>query len=103
MSDYKIFRAVEFDRDLRNLDNDLILRALKIESKLSINPYVGKSLSTKWLREKKVESYRIYYLIYEEFKIVYMVAISKKKNQQKVINTIRGFLEIYYTRIKNLI
>lgn len=67
----------------------------KIQDQLVLNPYVGKPLGVDWLREKKCGKYRVYYLIYEEQIIVFMVNISEKKYQQKVINTIKLFLERY--------
>ena len=66
------------------------------------NPYVGKPLGTKWFREKKFNVFRIYYLIYEDLKAVYVITLSGKKDQQKVINTIRHFLDKYRDEIEDL-
>ncbi len=74
-----------------------------IEDQLEINPYVGKPLGTKWFREKKLGKYRVYYLIYEDLKAVYIITISGKKDQQKAINTIRHFLDKYRGEIEDLV
>ena len=56
---------------------------------------MGRALESDYFREKKIGKFRIYYLIYKECIIVYMVTISEKKDQQRTINTIRLFLDKY--------
>ena len=75
----------------------------KIEDKLIENPFVGDPLGVKWFREKRIDKYRIYYIIYEDLNSVFMVAISEKKDQQKVINTIRLLFEFFREEIENLV
>ncbi len=60
---------------------------------LKINPFVGKPLGYSFLREKKYEDKRIYYLIYEEIKVVLLVSVSNKKTQQETIETIKDSFE----------
>ncbi|MEK6950250.1 MAG: hypothetical protein AABX13_00815 [Nanoarchaeota archaeon] len=48
--------------------------------------------------KKKKDKFRIYYLIYEEIKAVYLVGLSEKKDQQKIINTIWLFKKTSPTR-----
>ena len=43
---------------------------------------------------------RIYYLVYEEFQLVLLVATSGKKNQQEVIDAIKHLLPYYKEKIK---
>lgn len=74
-----------------------------IEDQLVENPYVGDPIKVHWFREKKHSKFRVYYLIYEETKAVYIVNISEKKDQQRIINTIWMLLEYYQNEIKNLI
>jgi len=42
-------------------------------------------------------------LVYENLQAVFMVAISEKKDQQKVINTIRLLLNFFRREIENLV
>lgn len=67
--------------------------AAKIPSHLTENPYVGKPLGYPYLREKKIGGRRVYYLIYEDLKLVLLVATSDKKNQQGTIDHIKGNLD----------
>mgnify|MGYP001566637471 FL=1 len=97
---YKIFTTEEFDKDFEKLDTS-IQRMIDNEIKqLETNPYVGKPLSYKFFREKKVRDYRFYYLIYDEYVVVFVVAISGKKDQQKAINKIRLLMPYYKEEIK---
>ena len=63
--------------------------AEKLPKKLSENPYVGRQLSYPFLREKRIKEKRIYYLIYEDLKLVLLVAVSGKKDQQETINHVK--------------
>ena len=75
----------------------------KIEDKLIENPFLGDSLGVKWFREKRIGKNRIYYFIYEDLQLVFMVAISEKKDQQRVINTIKLLFDFFRQEIENLI
>jgi len=67
--------------------------AAKIPSHLAENPYAGKPLGYPYLREKKIGGRRIYYLIYDDLKLVLLVATSDKKDQQATIDHIKGNLD----------
>lgn len=54
-----------------------------------------------FFREKKLNGNRIYYLVYEEFVIVLMVAVSDKRTQQGTIDDIKRRLDEYYTLVKD--
>lgn len=58
------------------------------EKKLEENPHTGKPIGFVWFREKKFGKYRLYFLIYEDLKAVFVVNLSEKKDQQKIINSI---------------
>lgn len=103
MIKYKIYHSERFDKELRKFDKDFQERVDKIEDKLVDNPCYGSPLKARWFREARYGKYRIYYIIYEEFESVFMVAISEKKDQQKVINTIRLLLEFFKEEFKNLV
>lgn len=99
---YRVFTAESFEKDLEKHPH-LKERVVNIKFQLIKNPYVGKPLSYKWFREKKLNGHRIYYLIYEDLKSVYVIALSDKKDQQKTINTIKLFLHKYRIELQNLI
>ena len=89
MAKYAIYHSKRFDEELSKFDADFQNYVDKIEEQLKDNPYLGKPLDAKWFREKKHGKYRIYFVVYEEFFAVFMVAISEKKDQQKVITTVK--------------
>ena len=103
MEKYKIYHSKRFNEELNKFDRDFIERVDKIENELVENPYSGKPLGVKWFREKRYEKYRVYYLLYDDLKAVFMVAISEKKNQQKIINTIRLLLDFFREELENLV
>ena len=61
--------------------------------KLAINPFIGDPLNYKFLREKRIREKRIYYLVYEDLKLVLLVATSGKKDQQATIGHIKDNLD----------
>ncbi|MEK6852529.1 MAG: hypothetical protein AABX59_01490 [Nanoarchaeota archaeon] len=103
MTKFKVFHSNKFDEILEKFPKDFKIRVDKIEDQLVENPYVGSPLGVKWFREKRIDKYRVYYIIYDKLRVVFMVGISEKKDQQKVINTIRLMLDFYDEEIKNLL
>lgn len=103
MVSYKIYHSERFDKELSKFDKDFKERIDKIEDQLVKNPYSGDSLGVLWFREKRYKKYRIYFLIYDNLESVFMVAISEKKDQQKVINTIKLLLNFFSEEIENLV
>ncbi len=89
MPKYKILTTEQFDRDFEKLDKSLQMQVAKEIEKLAENPFSGKPLGYKFFREKKIGNYRFYYLIYENEIVVFVIAISTKKDQQTAINTIK--------------
>ena len=102
MKRYKVYHSPRFDKELSKFDSYFHQRLDKIENQLVINPYVGDPIDTKWFREKRIDKYRVYYLIYEDIDCVFMVAISEKKDQQRVINTVKLLLEFFRNEIENI-
>jgi len=102
MKTYKVYQSKVFADKLKNMPKNFKDWIEKIQDQFVSNPYVGKPLGVDWLREKKYGKYRIYYLIYEDFVAVFMVDISEKKDQQKVINTIKLFLNTYKDELREL-
>ena len=100
MQQYKIYTTEEFDIYFSKLDRSIQQQIEKEIEQLEINPYVGKPLGYKFFREKKIKNYRIYYLLYDEYVVVFVVALSDKKEQQKVINKIKHLIPFYREQIK---
>ncbi len=67
--------------------------AEKVVQQLAENPYSGKPLNYKFLREKKNKEKRIYFLVYEDLNLVLLVATSGKKDQQDTIDHIKENLD----------
>ena len=97
---YKIFTTKEFDKIFDKLDTSIKKQVDKEIGQLENNPYVGKPLGYKFFREKKVKNYRVYYLVYEEYIVVFIITISTKKDQQDAINMIKGLIPFYREEIK---
>src|SRR3989344_7986482 len=91
---FAVFRSAAFERKLERMPNDFVHWVDKIESQLCANPHVGDQLRVPWFREKKLGTFRIYYLIYEDLHAVYIVNMSEKKDQQRVIDTIFLLLDL---------
>ena len=100
---FRVFRSDWYDKKLNRLDKFEQQRISKFEQQLKEEPYQGKPLGYKFFREKKVKNYRFYYLIYDEYVVVFVIAISDKKDQQKVIDQIKHLIPFYREQIKNRI
>lgn len=100
---FKIFHSNRFDKELEKFDVEFKNWLDKIEDQLVENPYAGDLINYKWFREKKHGKYRVYFLVYDDLQSVFMVAISGKKDQQKVINSIKLLLELFNEEIRNLV
>jgi len=67
----------------------------KIPARLAVNPFLGDPLGYPFLREKRIREKRVYYLVYEDLKLVLLVAVSGKKDQQATIDHIKTQLDDY--------
>ena len=97
---FMIYKTEEYERRFNKLDNSLQLQIDNEIEQLEQNPYVGKPLGYPFFREKKVRNYRFYYLIYDQYIVVFIITISDKKDQQKTIDTIRNLIPYYKEEIK---
>ena len=97
---FKVFRTATFEKEFYKLENQEQKEIQKFEADLSENPFIGKPLGFVFFREKRLNGKRVYYLIYEDFVVVLMVAISDKKTQQATIDAIKEKLKEYYEMIK---
>lgn len=101
-----MFKVIGTNTYLQELDKwpklDKIV-AEKFPKQLSINPYSGSPLGYKFLREKRIKERRVYYLVYDDLKLVLLVATSGKKDQQATIDHIKGNLDEFRTVAEDII
>jgi len=90
--EYTVIETDAYQKEVNKWDKSNREVADKVPDQLKENPYSGKQLSYNFLREKKIRDKRIYYLIYEDLKLVLLVATSSKKDQQRVIDFIKDNL-----------
>ncbi|HLC20253.1 MAG TPA: hypothetical protein VJK72_05000 [Candidatus Nanoarchaeia archaeon] len=64
---------------------------------------LGKPLGYPFFREKKIDKYRVYFLVYEDVTTVLLITISDKKAQQQTIDNIKSQLDFYKELIKKKI
>ena len=100
---FKIFTTEEFEKDFEKLDTSIQKMIDNEIAQLETNPYVGKPLGYSFFREKKLKNYRFYYLIYDEYVVVFVIAISGKKDQQKAIDKVRLLMPYYKEEIRKKI
>jgi len=98
---YEILVTNEFEKDYKKCDKSIRNRINKEIEQLKTNPFSGKPLGYNFFRENKVGNYRIYYLVFEKQVIVFVVAISSKKDQQKTIDKIKKLLPDYKKEIED--
>ncbi len=70
--------------------------------KLTLNPYIRKPLGYKFIRELKLDKFRIYFVVFDNEILILLVDISDKKNQQEVIDSVYSQLEWLKKYVKNL-
>jgi mRNA-degrading endonuclease RelE of RelBE toxin-antitoxin system len=102
MSNFSIFFTFHFNKKLNKQSTSFRIWFEKILDQITENPFQGKPLRVDFLREKKFEKFRVYFLIYKKERIVYFINISDKKNQQKIIDSIFLLLKQYKDEINEL-
>ncbi len=93
---FRIFRTKEFIKQFEKLSKQTQEEIKKIRDKLKENPFVGDQLGYKFFREKKLKGLRVYFLIYDDIKVILFLAVSDKKSQQATIDEIKLKLTEYY-------
>ncbi len=89
MANYRIFEFEWFSLQFSKLPNWEQQRVERFALQLAENgPLIGKPLRYPFLREKRFNGNRLYYLIYEEWKVVLLADISDKKEQPETIDRI---------------
>lgn len=92
---FHVIATETYLEELKKWDKRSREEAEKLPVKLKSNPSSGKPLGYPFLREKRIHEKRIYYIVYEDLKLVLLVATSGKKNQQATINHIKENLEAF--------
>ena len=101
MKKYGVYKTDEFNKEFDKLSNDGTNRIENMFNQLTINPYVGDQLQIRSLREKRLNEKRIYYLVFEDLQSILMIAMSDKKDQQKMINFIVDNINVYREYLRN--
>ena len=99
---FSVYRTPVFNDKIASFSDEFKKQIDGFEDQLAENPHVGKPLGFRWFREKKLGKYRMYYLIYEEIQAVYIITLSAKKDQQKMIDTVMLFLDQYKQEIEQV-
>lgn len=97
---FEVLMSEEFDKDYCKLDKSVSVRVDKVLEQLKADPFTGKPLGYEFFREKKIGKFRIYYLIYESWLVVFVVAMSGKKDQQATIDSIVKLMPFYRGEIE---
>ena len=92
---YSVYALNVFDKEMNKLSSDYHQKIEKIFLQLKDNPYAGDQIRYKFFREKRIKEKRIYYLVYDDLKIVLMVAIGGKKAQKETIDRIANYFKEY--------
>tara|TARA_Y100000310_G_C20563048_1_gene754028 strand:- start:422 stop:739 length:318 start_codon:yes stop_codon:yes gene_type:complete len=70
-------------------------QADRLPEKLAENPIQGDSCGYPFLREKRIDGHRVYFLIYDDLELVLLVATSGKKDQQATIDYLKKQLDSF--------
>ena len=92
---YAVYTLNVFEKEMDKLpgfERDIIQ---KMFLQLRENPYVGDPIRYRFFREKRMKEKRVYYLVYDDLKIVLMAAISGKKAQEETIDKIVSYFKEY--------
>ncbi len=100
---YAVYTTEKFDKEMMKLSEEEQKRIKKIFFQIKDNPYVGDQLRYKFLREKRLQEKRIYYLVYDDLQAVLIVAISNKKTQQETINHIVQYFDEYKIYLEKIL
>ena len=92
---FRVFRTNWYEKKLKKLSLFDQKQVERIEQELKKSPFDGKPLGYKFFREKKFKDKRLIFLVYESHKAIFLITITGKKMQQKVIDLIKSNLDLY--------
>ncbi len=99
---FRIFRSGNYKKKLEKLDGFDYKRVINFEQFLKQEPYSGKPLGYKFFREKKFDGKRLIFLVYEQYKSIFLITITDKKLQQYEINLIKANIDIYKDELEKI-
>lgn len=100
---YAVYVTESFEKDVENLSKSEKEILQRIFLQLKENPYVGDDVRYKFFREKRMGVKRVYYLVYDDFNAVLVVAFGGKKAQKETINEIVKSLPEFKTYLKKIL
>jgi len=100
---FRAFRTEWYEKKLKKLSLDEQERVKYIEQELKKTPYDGKPLGYNFFREKKFDGKRLLFLVYESYKAIFLITITDKKMQQKVIDIIKSNLDVYKEELEKIL
>ena len=100
---FRAFRTEWYEKKLKKLSLDDQERVKYIEQELKKTPYDGKPLGYNFFREKKFDGKRLLFLVYESYKAIFLITITDKKMQQKVIDIIKSNLDVYKEELEKIL
>lgn len=93
-----IFKSPEFDKYVyKYLSRKQVNELYSFIERLRFNFNLGKPLSYGFFREKKLGGERVYFLVYDEIKLILLVGVSNKKTQRVTIDYIKLYLSEFKT------
>jgi mRNA-degrading endonuclease RelE of RelBE toxin-antitoxin system len=92
---YEVKMIELFEKKLKLLPENKREDILSRLRKLSLNPFIGKPLGYKFLRELKLDKFRVYYLIFETELVVLIITTGDKKDQKDTIKYLRNNIQTF--------
>lgn len=100
---FRAFRTDWYEKKLKKVSSEGQERVKQIEQELKKSPYDGKPLGYNFFREKKFNGKRLYFLVYESHKAIFLITISDKKAQQNVIDLIKANLDVFKEQLEKIL
>lgn len=100
---FRAFRTDWYEKKFSKLTPKEQERVSGIEQELKKSPYDGKPLGYNFFREKKFDGKRLLFLVYESHKAIFLITITDKKTQQKVIDLIKVNLDLYKEQLERIL
>jgi|TARA_Y100000310_G_C20277349_1_gene620902 mRNA-degrading endonuclease RelE of RelBE toxin-antitoxin system len=90
---YAVIGTDTYLKEIKKWPKQYHVIADKIPKKLADNPNQGDQLRYPFLRESRIREKRVYYLIYDDLKLILLIATSGKKDQKSTIDHIADHLD----------
>lgn len=100
MGKYRVFTSETVENKIKKFAPHLINRLEKLKKVLEDNPFTGKPIKHDFLREKKWEPFRVYYLVIKDMLIVFILEFGDKKEQQSSIDDLLLHLDEIVLQIR---